>query len=221
MHLKLTKSAIKNKLFDITTEFKEFEFQLSFQIESLKNDEVFKRNPWFDSEKIEFNDINIDEVLNIERNQFLLRVENGTYEGSGWTINLIIQHRLIISEIAPCEGSSYFPLAKQDKNPMKGLINIQLKDNECFRWRLVISLNPVNKNPAKNTNADNEFAKQLDFKAITLPVHEKDYAGIEKENNIFINVFSYEDETPYCIYTSKQTFEQFVFKYKYVTYLMQ
>ena len=221
MHLKLTKSAVKNKLFDITTEFKEFEFKVSFQIEFIKNDEVFKRNPWFDSEKIEFNDINIDEILNIERNQFLLRVENGTYEGSGWTINLIIQHRLIISEIAPCEGSSYFPLAKQDKNPMKGLINIQHKDNECFRWRLVIYLNPVNKNPAKNTNVDNEFAKQLAFKSITLPAHEKDYAGIEKENNIFINVFSYEDETPYCIYTSKQTFEKFVLKYKYVTYLMQ
>ena len=104
---------------------------------------------------------------------------------------------------------------------MKGLINIQHKDNECFRWRLVISLNPVNKNPAKNTNVDNEFAKELHFKAITLPVHERDYAGIEKANNIFINVFSYEDETPYCIYTSNQTFEQFVFKYKYVTDLMQ
>ena len=45
MHLKLTKSAIKNKLFDITTEFKEFEFKVSFQIEFIKNDEVFKRNP--------------------------------------------------------------------------------------------------------------------------------------------------------------------------------
>ena len=49
MHLKLTKSAVKNKLFDITTEFKEFEFKVSFQIEFIKNDEVFKRNPWFDS----------------------------------------------------------------------------------------------------------------------------------------------------------------------------
>ena len=42
---------------------------------------------------------------------------------------------------------------------MKGLINSQHYDNECFRQRLVRYLNPINKNPAKITNADNEFAK--------------------------------------------------------------
>ena len=56
------------------------------------------------------------------------------------------------------------------------------------------------------TNVDNEFAKQLNFKSITLPAHEKDYAEIEKQNNISINVFSYEDETPYYGYTSQKTF---------------
>ena len=52
-----------------------------------------------------------------------------TYEGSGWTINSIIQHQLIISEIASCEGSSYFPLPKEPRNSMKGLIKIQNEDN--------------------------------------------------------------------------------------------
>ena len=31
---------------------------------------------------------------------------------------------------------------------MKGLINIQNEDNECFRWCLVKYLYPVHKNPA-------------------------------------------------------------------------
>ena len=70
---------------------------------------------------------------------------------------------------------------------MKGLISIQHKDNECFRWCLVRYLNPVNKNPTKITNVGKEFAKQLDFKAIKLPIHEKDYAEIEK--HVSINVF--------------------------------
>ena len=73
-HLNLIRSAIKNKLFDITKEFIVFEFQENLQIEFTKNDEVFKNN-WFDSEKIEFNDINIDELLDIQQNQFSLRVE--------------------------------------------------------------------------------------------------------------------------------------------------
>ena len=73
---------------------------------------------------------------------------------------------------------------------MKGLISIQHKDNECFRWCLVRYLNTVNKSPAKITNVGKEFAKQLDFKAIKLPIHEKDYAEIEKQINVSINVFS-------------------------------
>ena len=35
---------------------------------------------------------------------------------------------------------------------------------------------------------------------------KKGYAAIEKPNEISINIFGYEDETLYHIYTSKQTF---------------
>ena len=50
-----------------------------------------------------------------------------------WTIHSVLQHQPVISEIAPCKGSSYFPLLKESRNPMKGLMNIQNKDNECIR----------------------------------------------------------------------------------------
>ena len=42
MHLNLQKSSIKNKLFGITIEFKEFEFQVNLWIEFTKNDEFLK-----------------------------------------------------------------------------------------------------------------------------------------------------------------------------------
>ena len=44
------------------------------------------------------------------------------YEGSGLTIDLILQHQLAISEIVRCEIISYFPLPKELRNLMKGLI---------------------------------------------------------------------------------------------------
>ena len=91
---------------------------------------------------------------------------------------------------------------------MKGLINIQNKENEYFRLCFVRYLNPVNKNSAKIRNVDKEFAEQLHFKGVEFAVYEKFYAKMEKQNNIFINVFVYEDKTPYLIYTSKQTFEK-------------
>ena len=39
--LKLTRSSIKNKLFEISEEFREFKFQQNLRIEFTKNDEVF------------------------------------------------------------------------------------------------------------------------------------------------------------------------------------
>ena len=64
--------------------------------------------------KIEFNEMNIDELLDIQYNQLPSRVERWTYEGSGWTIDLILIQQLVISEIAPCEG-----LPKELRTPMK------------------------------------------------------------------------------------------------------
>ena len=75
---------------------------------------------------------------------------------------------------------------------MKGVINIQNEDKGWFR------------------NVDKECAKQLNFKSAKCPVHSKNYAKIHKQNNIFIDVFAYEDERPYHIYNSKQTFEKHV-----------
>ena len=72
--LNLTRSSIKNKLFEISKKLKELKFQQNLQIELTKNDEVFKdkifADPEFDSEKLEFNDVNID----IQHNQISQRV---------------------------------------------------------------------------------------------------------------------------------------------------
>ena len=77
--LNLTRSSSK-KIFQITKEFKE-----NLQIEFTKNHEVLKNkifaDPLFDSEKIEFNDINVDEVLDIQHSQLSSRVERCVYEG--------------------------------------------------------------------------------------------------------------------------------------------
>ena len=72
---------------------------------------------------------------------------------------------------------------------MRELINIQNDGNEYFRWCLLGYLRPVNKNPTKIKNDEKEFAKQLNFKGVRFSVYKKDYAKIEKQNNISINVF--------------------------------
>ena len=112
--------------------------------------------------------------------------------------------------MSPCEGSSYFPLSTELRNPMKGSINTQNVDNECLMWCLVRYLNLLNHYPTKCKNVDREFAKHINFTGAKFSVHKKDYAKIEKQNSIFISVFGYENIKPYCIYTYKQTFEKHV-----------
>ena len=63
---------------------------------------------------------------------------------------LIIQHKLVISEIAPCEISFYFPLPKELRNQVKGFINNQNEGNQCFRWCLFRYLYPAIRKPSKN-----------------------------------------------------------------------
>ena len=84
------------------------------------------------------------------------------YEGSGWTFHSILQRQLVISEMAPCERSPYFPLPKELSNPTKRLINIQNEDNECFRCCLV----RYSKNLPKIRNTYTTFPKHPNFKGI-------------------------------------------------------
>lgn len=68
-------------------------------------------------------------------------------EGSGWTISSIDEHYLSTVVYEPMKGNSYIPLPVELRNSAKGLINIQNKDNECFRWCHIRYLNPQNKDP--------------------------------------------------------------------------
>ena len=98
-------------------------------------------------------------------------------------------------------------LLKELKHHRKGLINIQNKDNECFRWCHIRHLNPQKKDTQRVKKIDMEFLPKLDYTDVKLPVSVKHYCKVEKQNNINVNVFSYEDKTPFPIYISKEKHE--------------
>ena len=88
---------------------------------------------WFDSYKEISGDITIDELLDKHHNDVSARIENHIYDGVGWSVHSILHNPLFISEIDPCEESLYLLLLKELNKSMKGLINIQNDNNECFR----------------------------------------------------------------------------------------
>ena len=77
------------------------------------------------------------------------------------------------------------------------------KDNECFRWCHIRHLNPQDKYSQRIKKTDRAFMNQLDYTGIEFPVTIKQINKIEKQNQINVNVFGYEERKPYPMYVSK------------------
>ena len=103
-------------------------------------------------------------------------------------------------------GSTYMELPDKLKTPMKGLINIKNNDKKCFLWCHIRHLNLVKTHHERITKEDKNMINDLDYERIKYPVSKKDYCKIERQNNICINVFCYENGLTYPVYVPDQTF---------------
>ena len=75
------------------------------------------------------------------------------------------------------------------------MINIEnVDDNECFKWCLVRYLQPADHNTSRILKADNDFARQLDFKDIKFSFKVRNIHKIVRKNSIGISVFGYESK---------------------------
>ena len=105
------------------------------------------------------------------------------------------------------KGSSCIKLPQELRHHRKGLINMKNEDNECFRWCHIRHLNHQDKDPQRIKKVDKQYVNNLDYSGIDFPVTTKQYNKIEKQNEININVFGYENKQPYPIYVSKEKYE--------------
>ena len=128
-------------------------------------------------------------------------------EASEWTIDKIDSNYINIVIYQPLNGSSYIELPTELRNSKKGLINIKNKDDKCFRLCHVRHLNPQEKDYQRIKRDDKQYIEKLSYKDVIFPVLQKHYNKIEKQNSIKINVFGYEENQPYPIHISKETFE--------------
>ena len=53
-------------------------------------------------------------------------------EGSGWTIEEILQHYVNIVKYVPLRGNSHISLPEELCYSKKGLINLKNEDDKCF-----------------------------------------------------------------------------------------
>ena len=163
------------------------------------------KNGYFNSTTdLIINETDIKLSLQASQQQILNKIAQWISEGSGWTIQSIENHYINIVNYNPLKGSSYIKLPQELKN--RSLINLQNKDNECFRWCHIRHLNPQKKDPQRIKKTDKTFISQLDYSSIEFPVTVKQINKIETQNNICINLFGYEEKQKFPIFISKEKF---------------
>ena len=64
--------------------------------------------------------------------------------------------------------------------------------------------------PERITKENKNMVNDLHYEGIKFPVSKKDYCKIERQNNICINVFYYENGFTYPVYISDQKFHNSV-----------
>ena len=106
--------------------------------------------------------------------------------GSGWTIDKIENIWIKISNYGSLAGSSYIPLPSKLNNSMKGLVNIENKDIECFKWCHIGLVNPQNTNPERIKKQDKKISSTLDYRGINFPMKGRD---CEVVKNFFCYMF--------------------------------
>ena len=150
----------------------------------------------------------IEPELNMSRQEILNVIDKWVSEGSGWVIDRIDSHYINVTLYKPLNGSSYMELPMELRNPKKGLINIENKDDECFRWCHIRHLNPQTEHPERIKKEDKKMINELNYDGINFPLSQKHYNKVEKQNSIRINVFGYEDGQPFPL--SKDEMKHYV-----------
>ena len=210
VQLQNTRLAIENHITKILTSMKGLKFVETLKVTFKKQDGdgTLYKTAYFNSKpKTIINYTEINEALQLSKQQILNMIAQWISEGSGWTIESVDNHYLNIVQYQPMKGSSYIKLPQELRNSAKGLINMQNEDNECFRWCHIRHLNPQDIHPERIKKSDKEYINKLDYSGIEFPVTIKQYNKIEKQNEININVFGYENKQPYPIFVSKEKYE--------------
>ena len=77
---------------------------------------------------------------------------------------------------------------------LRAAIDMECGDRDSFKWAVVRSLNPVDRNSGRVTKILVEQSKKYNWDGISFPTPIDQIETFEKNNNILVNVFSFDRE---------------------------
>ena len=149
-----------------------------------------------------------EDLVNESINEAFFRLFNNCenfkdLQGTGWSINEILHLKLMMGKYKPLKRSQYISLPTVVRKN-KAVLNIQNSDDKCFLWSVLASIHevPHTEHPHRVTKYV-QYENELIMKGISYPVAIKDIPKFEKQNNISVNVFGFE-ESSYPLFISEQ-----------------
>lgn len=149
---------------------------IQINFEKMKDGESIDKTAYFNSRaQIILKSGNFLPILKLSQQKLSNDIGAWLSEGSGWTIDSILDHCINIVVYDPLKGHSYIPLPQELKHPRKGLVNLKNDDNKCFRWCHIRFLNPQGKDPQRIKTSDKTMLEQLNYDDIEFPVATRHY----------------------------------------------
>ena len=146
---------------------------------------------------------NIDHELTDVFTFIETKVDDFCEGGSGWVVNNIIAADVHISRYEPTVGSSYLPTPAPLVNK-KAIINVKNNDLFCFAWAILSALFPATINCDRTTHYQ-QHLHRINIANYHFPFTLDQMQKFEKEHNLKILIYGFEDGVVFPIYRSKQT----------------
>ena len=156
--------------------------------------------------------IQLEDIYDEMKNKMRENLSKFQKNGSGWRLKSIIGLEIGIVKFNPLSGSGYskLPSAITKKKAIINMRNEKCKKGKeskqcecdqceeakmCFKWAVTRALNPVDDNPHRITEELREQAEKYKWDGIEFIVKVKDIHIWEKNNNKFVNVYGYDEDS--------------------------
>ena len=143
-------------------------------------------------------------------------VEMYNANGSGWVLERVNFLLINAAQYDPLSGGRCQHEIPPKLLAKKAILNICTEGEDCFLYACLASLHPV-KDHANRASNYTQHAREMNVKGIAFPTPLNQIPKFERQNNLSINVFGYENET---IFPLKVTENRDVPEERHVNLLM-
>ena len=138
----------------------------------------------------------LDSALNQMTGAMQQKIPELELRGTGMKLQRVSTIELQMARYKPLKGSSYVPLP-EPLAAKKAIVNVQNKDQECFKWAVLSALFPVAKD-AQRVGKYTEHHDKLDWSGLNFPVQLDKIALFERRNSISVNVYGCDVKKGQC-----------------------